>query len=179
MKITEKRNIIIPIITLIPALAFAVYSSIFVISEYENFDIDFFVFVFETDFFVLANFVSIILIRKHNIDYVKTYVRTILTDLLLLLSIIPIAWIWLTSVDSFDRRPEDSFPMVAITYMIFCISVIVNRVRLTLIEQSKSQTDKPKLLHILTITFINPLLPFLPFLMEIAYSIITFDGLNL
>lgn len=178
MKITEKRNIIILIITLIPALAFAIYSSIFVISEYENFDIDFFVFVFETDFFVLANFVSIILIRKHNIDYVKTYVRTILTDLLLLFIIIPIVWIWIAGVE-LEIWSKEIIIAVIIIYPIACVLATANKVRRTLKELAEPETGKPKLLHTLAITFINPLLPFLPFLMEIAYLIVTFDGLGL
>lgn len=179
MKKSKIRFLVPLILTVIPAIALAVFlfSEVFLSNE-EVSTVEKIMIVLMCVLSFLS-LVSLIFIQKYNIDYMRAYVRTFITDILLLLSIIPIAWIWLTSVDSFDRRPEDSFPMVAITYMIFCISVIVNRVRLTLREQSKSQTDKPKLSHILTITFINPLLPFLPFVMEIAYSIITFDGLNL
>ena len=179
MKKSKIRFLVPLILTVIPAIALAVFlfSEVFLSNE-EVSTVEKIMIVLMCVLSFLS-LVSLIFIQKYNIDYMRAYVRTFITDILLLLSIIPIAWIWLMGVDSFDRRPEDSFPMVAITYMIFCISVIVNRVRLTLREQSKSQTDKPKLLHILTITFINPLLPFLPFLMEIAYLIVTFDGLNL
>ena len=175
MKKLNKQCIIPLIVTVIPAIALAIYLSPIMFDKKEQPPIAGVVLFLGTAVLAIISLFSLIFINKHNIDYAKAYIRTLLTDLIILLGIIP-----LTIIMLYTQNKDVSAVMVFI-YPIVSTFMIVNRVRLTLKEQNKNQIDKPEIARILAITFINPLLPFMPLLMAIPWILlhISIDGLGI
>ena len=129
--------------------------------------------LWETVFFILSNIISVVLIRIFHIQCKNVYKKTLITGVLLLLGVMAMA----TVMSIFGRGLVSV--SVAVVYPIICVFVIAKKVYLTFEEHGKSDIDNPKLSHILAITFINPLLPFLPFLMLFFYAIATMKGLGI
>ena len=155
----SKSHIVIPLVfTVIPAVALSVLYVSRLTNEPYNYMIS-----YPAMFIALASIISLIIILRYDIDYVKTYKRTLLTDIMLFLGVIPLTVIMLII------QNENVSSIMVFSYPIICIFVIANKVRLILKEDN--ETNKPKLLHILTITFINPLLPLLSLPLGIAYDI--------
>lgn len=167
----SKSHIALPLfLTVIPANIWGVISIFECDSAPYNYIIS-----YPTIFLALASLISLILIHVFNIEYVKIYKDAILTGIRLLLGVVPIAMIMILV------QNEDIALVTLICYPILGALIIANKVRLTLKKHGESSSDKPRLAHVLAITFINPLLPFLPLPMGLTYGIllISIHGLGI
>ena len=164
MKKTEKPFRIPLIFIIIPAIIFLIFLSIFLFSEIKENPAAEVVWFFATAFLSLFSIVSLILIFKLHIKFFRPFVRTLLTDVLLLIGGV-IFGLWF----------EKIIMVFIVIYPIVCILMIANRVKLTLDKHRTSYADYPELSHIILITLINPLLPLLPTLMAFAYALAHFE----
>ena len=162
MKKSKIRFLVPLIVTVIPSISLSIYLFLFAFAGRDDKSIEYKITFFATAFLSLFSIVSLILIWKSNVNFKKTYLRTILTAVLILICGV-ILGAWLIEI----------LTAFAIIYLICSVFIIANRVRLTLKEEN--ETNNPKLSHILTITFINPLLPVLPTIMTFAYKIAHFS----
>lgn len=162
----HKIELILPLIfTVIPSNIWGAISLFEFTSAPYNYII-----AYPTMFFALASLISLILIWKFDVNFLRTFIRTILTGVILLPGAVIIG-----------ARLHEVITVFAIIYPICCTLIIANRVRLTLKKQNESQVVKSKLSHILAITFINPLLSLVPYLMALGYgfSLISIHGLGI
>ena len=164
MKKSKIRFLVPLIVTVIPSISLSIYLFLFAFAGRDDKSIEYKITFFATAFLSIAILISLILIWKFDVNFFRTFIRTIPTGVLLLVGGV-ILGAWFIEV----------IIVFAIIYPIFCILIIANRVRLTLKKQNKSQVDKPKLSHILAITIINPLLTLLPLLMLVLYEFTGFD----
>ncbi len=155
---------------LLPAIVWAAYLLLRV-GEVDPDDLDAFdlyVCTFGTVFFVLANLVSLIHIKMHNIDYVKTYIWGLIIDIPLVCGAVIAFYVMLEIRDHYVSS------IMGILYPVVCTILTAITVCASLKKQKESQVDNPKLSHVLALTYINPLLLLLPFLMAIAIVIAHF-----
>ena len=164
MKILKKELLTPLVFTVIPANVLGVLYVSELSEEPYNYMVS-----YPTMLFGLISLVSLLLIGIFKIKFKEAYKRMFITSLLLFVGVIAS----ILPMVLFSEKKVSLFLVIA--YPIVSTLIIINKVRLILKKLSESQTDKHKLSHILLIAFINPLLPFLPFLMTTVYEIVYFS----
>lgn len=165
MKKYKQEILVMSVFMAIPVL-------VLMISLFKETDCESFVgllWIWQTLFHILSSIVSLVLIRAFHIQIKNVYKKTLKTIEDILLDIVP------TIVIMFLIRKEFVSAAIAIIFPIFSAFLIAKKVRLILKEHGGTEIEMPKLSHILAITFINPLLPFLPTLMAFAYALAHFE----
>ena len=123
---------------------------------------------FETAFFIISFLLSIILILKFHIKIKYVLKRTMIMGVFSVLGVIPIIWFMSNEVIG---------GILAIIYPII-VTIIIAKVVIFILE---GEAEDVRLSHIFAITFLNPFLSLLPYLMIIGYGLllISIHGLGI
>lgn len=162
----SKKYFIIPLIlTVIPSLICLAFLMLFVISERKECPTEIIICFVYICFLSPASLISLIILVKCDIDYYRIYLKTLLSNVVLILCIS------LTSLTIFILDLQ----MVAIIYII-----ILPAISFTLIIKNiLSFFEKKNIRQAFLIAFVNPLPYFLSIMIPIAYEFINFNGFKL